>query len=233
MDKDLIAEHIINNSSLLFFVVTKDGDIVEYNKFTESFVGMENLTNITDVIIDFNNQFSLEKMALNGEKIKLNVNSRTKDPGTFNFSFLGKKDKIFVFGEADPVEHASLQKEILNLNDEYANLNRDLYKKNSELQKLNDLKNQFLGIAAHDLRNPIGNIVSIASLLQEELYEKLNPKEKKFLNVISDLGEFGLNLLNDLLEISRIESKHKKLELEKMDPDKLIRDIIKFNEYYA
>ncbi|MFW5645036.1 MAG: sensor histidine kinase [Bacteroidota bacterium] len=122
---------------------------------------------------------------------------------------------------------------MLKLNDEYADLTRELYKKNSELQKLNELKNQFLGIAAHDLRNPIGNIISIASLLHEELYEKLSTKEKKFLTVIAELGEFGLNLLNDLLEISRIESNRKKLEVSKTDPNILIREIIKFNKYYA
>lgn len=233
MNKDLIADHIIHNSSLIFFVMQKDGKIIEYNDFTEKIVGPENLNTIKDIIIDFNNHFSLDKITLNGKKIKLSINLKSLDPGTFTFTFQENGDKIFAFGESDPEENQNLQKEMLKLNDEYADLTRELYKKNSELQKLNDLKNQFLGIAAHDLRNPIGNIISIASLLHDELYEKLNPKEKKFLTVIADLGEFGLNLLNDLLEISRIESNRKKLEVYKADPNVLIREIIKFNKYYA
>lgn len=233
MDKELIANHIIHNSSLIFFVADKDGKIIEHNDFTGKMVGDENLDNVKDLIIDFNNNFSIDKIGLNGKKVKLHINLKNQEPGTFNFTFREKDDKIFAFGESDPEESQSLQKEMLKLNDEYADLTRELYKKNSELQKLNDLKNQFLGIAAHDLRNPIGNIISIASLLHEELYEKLSPKEKKFLTVIADLGEFGLNLLNDLLEISRIESNTKKLEVTKTDPNKLIREIIEFNKYYA
>jgi signal transduction histidine kinase len=234
MNRDLISTFLDQQASVLFLVSRKeDGKIIHYNSFAEGFIGKENLTNIYDVIIDFTGGFSLEDMALKKERVKLSVNTVNNDPQTLDFSFIANGESVYIFGETDINESGDLQKEMLRLNDDYADLTRELYKKNSELEKLNDLKNQFLGMAAHDLRNPIGNIVSIASLLQEELYTKLNQQEKKFLNVISDLGEFGLNLLNDLLEIAKIESEKRNLEVESSDPNKLIREALKFNEYYA
>ncbi len=233
MKNDLISEYILNNSSVLFLVTDKTGNILRFNRLAERLIAKENLNTLTEVILDFNTGFSLNEAVLTTDKFSLSINSKLKDPQNLNFTFIEQDNEIFVFGETDPEENSRLQKEMLKLNDEYANLTRELYKKNTELKKLNDLKNQFLGIAAHDLRNPIGNIISIASLLHNNLYEKLNSKEKRFLEIISDLGEFGLNLLNDLLEISRIESGTQKIDLTKADPDKLIRDIVKFNEYYA
>ena len=55
--------------------------------------------------------------------------------------------------------------EITNLNNNLVNLQRELTRKNIELERLNVLKNKFLGMAAHDLRNPIGVIMGFSDFL--------------------------------------------------------------------
>lgn len=73
-----------------------------------------------------------------------------------------------------------------------------------ELRELNEIKNRFLGMAAHDLRNPIGAIRGLANMiLKLELEEA---KKADFLEMISRTSDQMLSLLNDLLDVSAIES---------------------------
>ena len=91
------------------------------------------------------------------------------------------------------------------LNSELSNLQRDLHKKNAELGRLNKLKDQFLGMAAHDLRNPIAGISGLAEIMLEEK-AGLSPEYVKFIETIRGSADFMLRLVNDLLDISAIES---------------------------
>ena len=75
---------------------------------------------------------------------------------------------------------------------------------NDELQDLNELKNKFMGMAAHDLRNPLSAIRGMTQLILElELGEE---KEKEFISSIKDVSNQMLDLINDLLDVSAIES---------------------------
>ncbi len=65
-----------------------------------------------------------------------------------------------------PEQHELSQyDEISRLNNELVSMQRELARKNAELQRLNELKNQFLGMAAHDLRNPLQGILSYSGFL--------------------------------------------------------------------
>ena len=75
-----------------------------------------------------------------------------------------------------------------------------------KLVELNQLKNKFLGIAAHDLRNPITSIKGFSELLLNEDIGALTEEQKEFITIIYDTCHDMLTLLNDLLDISVIES---------------------------
>lgn len=83
---------------------------------------------------------------------------------------------------------------------------------NEELQDLNEIKNKFLGMAAHDLRNPITVIQGMSQLINElDLGEE---KEKELITTIHKVSGQMLDLLNDLLDVSAIESGKFDLKLE-------------------
>jgi signal transduction histidine kinase len=107
--------------------------------------------------------------------------------------------------------------ELTRLNNELANLQRELVKKNVELERLNEQKNRFLGMAAHDLRNPLGAIMMYAEFLEEEAAAVLDGTQTEFLAIIKSTSEFMLQMVNDLLDLAKIESG--KLELEKTPSD--------------
>ena len=108
--------------------------------------------------------------------------------------------------EAAADHQHELYNELTRLNNELGNAQRELAKQNFELERLSRLKTQFLGMAAHDLRNPIGHIISFSDLLREEAADVLNPEQLEFLTIIQSSSEFMLHLIDDFLDVSSIES---------------------------
>ncbi|MCF8334891.1 MAG: HAMP domain-containing histidine kinase, partial [Bacteroidales bacterium] len=123
--------------------------------------------------------------------------------------------------------------EITRLNNEMANLQRLLSKKNTELEQVNQLKNRFMGIAAHDLRNPLNIILSYADFLQEEAADKLDEEQNEFLNNIVTSSNYMLKLIENLLDYSKIESGDMKLEKEEFDIVQLARHTVELNRQIA
>jgi signal transduction histidine kinase len=82
----------------------------------------------------------------------------------------------------------------------------EIEQKNAELSKLNEEKNYFLGMASHDLRNPLGNIITFATFLEDEAAILLTEDHKNYLNIIINTSRGMMDLLNNLLDVSKIES---------------------------
>jgi CheY-like chemotaxis protein/nitrogen-specific signal transduction histidine kinase len=107
--------------------------------------------------------------------------------------------------------------EMTKLNNELAGMQRELFKKNAQLEDLNAQKNQFLGMAAHDLRNPLGVIKSYSELLFSELGPKIGDEQREFLDIIRSSSNFMLGMVDDLLNVSTIEAGKLELNLESVD----------------
>ena len=123
--------------------------------------------------------------------------------------------------------------EISELNNTLVNLQRELTRKNIELARLNELKNKFLGMAAHDLRNPIGVIMGFSDFLMEDMETVMSEDQIQMLITIQHSSEFMLHLLEDLLDITAIESGKLVLELQKADLVSLVRKNANLNGIIA
>jgi len=82
----------------------------------------------------------------------------------------------------------------------------EIEQKNLQLNKLNEEKNFFLGMASHDLRNPLGNIITFANFIEDEAAFNLSDDHKNYLKIIIDTSRGMMDLLNNLLDVSKIES---------------------------
>lgn len=100
---------------------------------------------------------------------------------------------------------------------------RELRERIAELQGLNRLKDEFVGMAAHDLRSPLAVVEMYASFVLEDPKSCLTTKEREFLVIIKKQGRFMLNLINDLLDVTRIESGHLDLKLQSRDWIEFVR----------
>ena len=102
---------------------------------------------------------------------------------------------------------------------------------NEELQELNELKNKFMGMAAHDLRNPLGAIRGMTQLIMDlDLGEV---KEKEFISSINQVTDQMLDLLNDLLDVSAIESGSFDLKREKGNLGEVLKRRIELVNFSA
>ena len=110
---------------------------------------------------------------------------------------------------------------------------RELRERIEELQGLNRIKDEFVGMAAHDLRSPLAVVEMYASFLLEDPKSCLTPKEREFLRVIKNQGRFMLNLINDLLDVTRIESGHLDLKLLPGDWVEFVRRNVDLNAALA
>jgi signal transduction histidine kinase len=123
--------------------------------------------------------------------------------------------------------------ELTRLNNELANLQRELVKKNMELERLNELKNSFLGMAAHDLRNPLGTILMYGEFLEEEAAGVLDETQMEFVSIIKSTSEFMLEMVNDLLDLAKIESGKLELETQYVDLADLALKNVRLNQPIA
>jgi len=96
--------------------------------------------------------------------------------------------------------------------------NRDeLHLLNTALQKALQLKDEFLSTMSHELRTPLTAILGIAESLQTEVYGALNERQLRSLKRIWESGQHLLELINDILDLSKLEAAQMELELEDCD----------------
>lgn len=108
-----------------------------------------------------------------------------------------------------------------------------LDEKNQKLEFLNKQKNELLGIAAHDLRNPLSVINSFSEIMIEAV-EDLKPEHlKEMMQIIKKTSNFSLQLLNDLLDFSKIESGTLDLKKLKLNYIAFLNENLSQNEFFA
>ncbi|PAU92794.1 hypothetical protein CK503_14990 [Aliifodinibius salipaludis] len=121
--------------------------------------------------------------------------------------------------------------EMSGLNNELANMQRKLTKRTAELEKLNELKNQMLGMAAHDLRNPLTLIQNYSNFLIEDHEEKNMFTDDQFQLVkeIKESSEYMVRIIEDMLDISAIESGSINLEKNDENIGEFIERVVSLN----
>ncbi len=102
-----------------------------------------------------------------------------------------------------------------------------------EMRRLMEMQNTFMGIAAHDLRSPIASIQSVTDLLMTEDIELHTDEKSEFLNDIRIQTQHMLGLLNDLLDVTRIEAGKLELDLIAREMSVLLEESIRRNTRLA
>lgn len=211
--------YLDKTAPVVFLILTPEGRIAEANRFAETLAGRTLAgTPFTDFIIDFGVSFDPAVLTADpsGERL-LSINTSSRLPQSFYFSFKPVHDQILVFGRLDAEEIENTRKEVQALNQELNNLTRALHKANAQLQALNELKNQFLGMAAHDLRKPVSAVLSYSEFLIDEAAGVLTDEQTGFLQTIHTSTALMRNLIDDFLDVSLIESGQFHVNLEKTD----------------
>jgi signal transduction histidine kinase len=224
----LVFDYVLTRGSVLMLVLDSDQRIVQSNAFARTVTGRP-LTgeSFKDIIVDFENRIDPDQLVQNPYALHLiNMNTHQRQPQTFYCQFLPLNVGVLVMGSLDVTEQEQLRHEILGLNREFSNLTRQLHKANVSLEKLNQLKNQFLGMAAHDLRKPVGIVMAYSDFLIDEAADRLSPEHLSFLHTIRASADFMKRLIDNFLDASLIDSGRFDLELNYHDLNDLLNNAL-------
>ena len=98
-----------------------------------------------------------------------------------------------------------------------ARLFREIEQKSRELESASRHKSEFLANMSHELRTPLNAIIGFSEVLGERMFGELNEKQEEYLNDIHASGQHLLSLINDILDLSKIEAGKMDLELSDFD----------------
>ncbi|GAA3202529.1 hypothetical protein GCM10017690_06620 [Microbacterium terregens] len=93
-----------------------------------------------------------------------------------------------------------------------AQLFRELETKTAELQVVSQHKSEFLASMSHELRTPLNAVIGFSEVLLERMFGELNERQDEYLRDILSSGRHLLQLLNDILDLSKVEAGRMQLE---------------------
>ncbi len=102
----------------------------------------------------------------------------------------------------------------------------ELASKNLELERASRLKSEFLANMSHELRTPMTSILGFSSLLAQQIYGELNERQHLYITQIHQSGEHLLTLINEVLDLSKIEAGQMDLHPTAISVDMLCQEVL-------
>ena len=106
----------------------------------------------------------------------------------------------------------------------------ELKSANSNLQELDRLKSMFVASMSHELRTPLNSIIGFSSIIGNEWLGPVNPEQKENIEIIRRAGKHLLNLINDVIDVSKIEAGKIEVRVEEFDLYDLVTEAVQYVE---
>lgn len=169
-------------------------------------------------------------------ELELNRKDGSIAPVEVKFSFMREPDgrpvKILAIAR-DITERRQAEEERSRLYEDVKTLNLELEERVKERTRqleeavqiadvASRAKSDFLSSMSHELRTPLNAVIGFSQVLQEQYFGKLNDKQGEYVTDILESGQHLLSLINDILDLSKIEAGKMELELSKV----IIKDLL-------
>ncbi|MDR0441500.1 MAG: diguanylate cyclase [Candidatus Accumulibacter sp.] len=156
--------------------------------------------------------------------LKLSNAARTFGEGSFDakIPLIESGDEIGALSKA----FRFMAEKINNQVKELQNYARELEEKNQYLNRLNELKDEFLANTSHELRTPINGIIGIVESMVDGATGPLTDEQKYNLAVVSNSGKRLSNLINDILDFTKLKNKEIVLQIKPVDLKTIVETVL-------
>lgn len=145
-----------------------------------------------------------------------------------DISYVSFKDgRVFERSSAPLIINGILKGRVWSFRDvtEKAEAEKALIDAKIHAEEANRTKSEFLATMSHELRTPLNSVIGYSDILIDQMFGPLNERQLKYLKNISISGNHLLNLINDILDISRIESGDVSLSFETVHAADIFEDV--------
>lgn len=191
---------------------------------------------ITEYISETSMESSWDELLgrmFNQEQFEVSVNVHPKDKD----NILCRVSSIFLKGDKDFSDLLALifiditqqhliDRQIEKNNLEMAKMNSELIRSNAELKKVSDMKSNFLSIASHELKTPLTSIKGYSDIIIDNMKEKIDSGVYRMIESINRAADRLHRVVNNILDVTRIEQKRLRLKPEMLDLGSVARDCI-------
>ena len=118
------------------------------------------------------------------------------------------------------------QKALLNLLEDINEAKNDLEKANIRLQELDLLKSMFIASMSHELRTPLNSIIGFTGIILQGMTGEINPEQRDQLQRVYGSAKHLLALINDVIDISKVEAGKFEVRVEKFELSEVIREAV-------
>ncbi len=240
---------ILDNSQDMIVTTDTEGKIVKFSKGGERIIGYREKEVVGKKAAEFyldpkEREKILEFIKVKGSLINYETKLLRKDmrPVDISLTISQLRDRdgkiIGTVGVSkDITEEKRLKEELIRKNKELEELNenleekvlertRELEKLNNELKRANQIKARFIANMSHELRTPLTSIIGYSELFLDKTYGELNGTQEKYITHILQAGRHLLHLVNNILDLAKIESGRLTLSVDTISVPELIDEVI-------
>ena len=200
-------EDFEEHAPILVLRLDRDGKVLTANPFALRRLGKHITGRPFDQLrVEFVADQTCSTCLSTGGQQRVTLKTASGVPETVWFHFYPRADHFMALGCLDWEEQQKLQTDVLELNRDYANVSRQLQQANAGLSDVAALKDRFLGMAAHDIRRPLGVITTYVEYVLEE-HKKVLPAEVcDLLTGCAQAAAQITRLIDDFLDVALIAS---------------------------
>jgi diguanylate cyclase (GGDEF)-like protein/PAS domain S-box-containing protein len=241
-------ENVLDNSADIIMTTDTERRIVEFNKGASRVLGYSRQemvgTRVEDLWVKPEERDELlEIMNTHGYVSNYEAQLKTKTGDIVDISLTlsyinggnGKKSGT-VGVSKDITEKKRLERAIDERNRELQELNEKLEAKviertaelreaNRALERSNELKSKFIATMSHELRTPLNSILGFSELLMEDTLHPLTEKQKRYASNVFSSGNHLLQLINNILDLAKIESGKMELSYESFPVRRVVSEV--------
>ncbi|MFA4980958.1 MAG: ATP-binding protein [Candidatus Omnitrophota bacterium] len=218
---------VVEDANSIIMRMDVEGRVTFFNEFAQAFFGYEGREiigkNVIGTIVPLTDSA--------GRDLRVMIDDIMRNPRKYinneNENMVRGGNRVWIAWTNRPiVNKEGVLREILCVGNEITKLKQaedEMLKAKDAAESANKAKSTFLAHMSHELRTPLNSIIGFSELMKDGLAGQLTDKQKEYAGYISTSGKHLLSLINDILDLSKIEAGKMELELGEFN----IRELLK------